>query len=399
VTATIDRIVGGLAIALVALSAAACSAAVQSPPAGPGPIDSRATPETRALFLNLRQQARAHVMFGHQDDLAYGHDWIAQPGRSDVKDVSGSYPALYGWELGGLETGSPRNIDGVDFDRMRGWIAEGYRRGGVITASWHVDNPLTGKNAWDTTSAIVAVLPGGAKHEAFTRSLDRLAAFLGSLRGPGRSGGSSDTPIPVILRPWHEMSGGWFWWGLPHTKGDEFQQLWRFTVTYLRDVKGLHNLIYAYAPNSGGSPGTGPYMNGYPGDDYVDVLGFDSYFPGGPARAEQLVGLTRDLSWIVRQAESRGKIPAFTETGLNALRDTTFWTARLAAAIEADSLSRRIAYVMVWRNANRASRTDEHYYAPYPGQPSAGDFRRFKADPLFLFEDALPDLYRAPGPR
>jgi mannan endo-1,4-beta-mannosidase len=49
---------------------------------------------------------------------------------------------------------------------------------------------------------------------------------------------------------------------------------------------------------------------------------------------------------------------------------------------------------MVWRNANRASRNDEHFYAPYRGQASAGDFRRMKADPLFLFEDRLPDLYR-----
>ena len=49
---------------------------------------------------------------------------------------------------------------------------------------------------------------------------------------------------------------------------------------------------------------------------------------------------------------------------------------------------------MAWRNAKRASRTDDHYFAPYRGQPSEQDFRRLKADPLSLFEDALPDLYR-----
>jgi hypothetical protein len=32
---------------------------------------------------------------------------------------------VYGWEVSGLETASPKNIDGVDFERMRGWIAEG----------------------------------------------------------------------------------------------------------------------------------------------------------------------------------------------------------------------------------------------------------------------------------
>ena len=386
-----------LAVAMLAV-AAGCHGAMPTPSLPGGPIDPRATPETRALFFNLRQLARSHVLFGHQDDLAYGYDWVAEPGRSDVRDASGSYPAVYGWELAGLEKSSPKNIDGVDFARMRGWIAEGYRRGGVITISWHLDNPLTGRNAWDTTSAVAAVLPGGARHEQFKASLDRLAVFLGSLRGPGRSTGSATTPIPVIFRPWHEMTGAWFWWGVPHTKGDEFAQLWRFTVQYLRDVKGLHNLLYAYAPNAAGPTGVDSYLAGYPGDAWVDVLGYDRYLNERVTR-EQLRGLTRELSWLVTQAESRGKIPAFTETGQNALRDSTWWTGQLAPAIEGDSVSRRIAYVMVWRNANRASRNDEHFFAPYRGQASERDFRRLKADPLFLFEDALPDLYRTAAPR
>jgi mannan endo-1,4-beta-mannosidase len=385
-----------LSIAAIALLLA-CAPPSPSPatPAvqSSAPIDPHATAETRALFHNLRALARQHVLFGHQDDLAYGYDWVAEAGRSDVRESSGSYPAVYGWEVSGLETSSPKNIDGVDFDRMRGWIAEGYRRGGVITISWHLDNPLTGGNAWDTTSAVAAVLPGGARHEQFKGSLDRLAIFLGSLRGPGRSSGSATTPIPVIFRPWHEMTGGWFWWGVPHTKNDEFARLWRFTVQYLRDVKGLHHLLYAYAPNASGPTGVDTYLAGYPGDEWVDVLGYDRYL-NERTTAEQLSGLTRELSWVVTQAESRGKIPAFTETGQNALRDSTWWTGQLARAIEGDSASRRIAYVMVWRNANRASRNDEHFFAPYRGQASERDFRRLKSNPLFLFEDALPDLYR-----
>lgn len=48
------------------------------------------------------------------------------------------------------------------------------------------------------------------------------------------------------------------------------------------------------------------------------------------------------------------------------------------------------------RDADRERHTDEHVLAPYRGQGSERDFRRLKADPLFLFEDAPPDLYRAP---
>jgi hypothetical protein len=86
--------------------------------------------ETRALFVNLRRLAGDAVLFGHQDDLAYGTRWRADAGRSDVQETAGSYPAVYGWELGDLERGAPANLDGVDFARMRGWIVEGYRRGG-----------------------------------------------------------------------------------------------------------------------------------------------------------------------------------------------------------------------------------------------------------------------------
>jgi len=72
---------------------------------------------------------------------------------------------------------------------------------------------------------------------------------------------------------------------------------------------------------------------------------------------------------------------------------------QLAPAIVGDSVSRRIACVMVWRNANRASRTDDHFFASYRGHTSERDFRRLKSNPLFLFEDALPDLYRTGAAR
>ena len=37
------------------------------------------------------------MLFGHQDDLAYGVGWGYVRGESDVKRVSGDYPALFGW--------------------------------------------------------------------------------------------------------------------------------------------------------------------------------------------------------------------------------------------------------------------------------------------------------------
>jgi mannan endo-1,4-beta-mannosidase len=358
-----------------------------------GPIDSDATPETAALFANLQRLAHNHVLFGHQDDLAYGHDWVGEAGRSDVRDVAGSYPAVYGWEMSKIEHDSPADIDGVPFARMRGWILDGYARGAVITMSWHMDNPVSGKDAWDTTRAVEAILPGGARHADYLARLNKFAAFVGTLRAP------SGELVPIVFRPFHEMTGAWFWWGAPHATPAEYRALWRFTIDYLRRTKGLHNLLYAYAPNVGGTLGYDHYMDFYPGDDYVDVLGFDEYFwpPGSsavPPGVEPVSAMTSHLTWLVSQAESRHKIPALTETGYEAIPDSTWWTQRLLAAIKGSPVSRRIAWVLVWRNGNRAIMKRDHFFAPYPGQLSANDFVRFRHDPLLMFESDLPSLYR-----
>ncbi|MFL5581279.1 MAG: glycoside hydrolase family 26 protein [Gemmatimonadaceae bacterium] len=370
---------------LAGASAAALAAA--------DPMDSRATSETRALFHNLRALARTGVMFGHQDDLAYGVTWSAEPGRSDVKETAGSYPAVYGWDVSGLERESGANIDGVEFARLRAWILEGYRRGGVITVSWHMDNPVSGGNAWDTTRAVAAILPGGARHAEYRRWLDRFGAFARSLRGPGRTGDT--TLVPVVFRPFHENSGGWFWWGRGRATPEEYRALWRYSVHYVRDTLGVHNLLWAYSPNGTGDSTRARVVETYPGDEYVDVIGLDQYFQppraGAPDPAEALARLLRVT---VEEAEARGKIPALTETGLETVPDSLWWTGTLRRAIAADPVGRRIAWALVWRNANRARERRLHFYAPYPGHPSAADFRRFRDDPLVLFEDELPDLYK-----
>jgi mannan endo-1,4-beta-mannosidase len=378
-------------VSIAALLVAGCrGAAPPLQPAGPGPIDHDATAETRALFANLRHVARAHVLFGHQDDLAYGVLWSGEPGRSDVKETAGSYPAVYGWDAGGLERDAGANLDGVAFERQRAWIAEGFARGGVITLSWHMRNPVTGGNAWDTTAAAGAILPGGPQHERYAQWLDRFADYVKSLRAPMRQRSGGDVWVPVVFRPFHETSGGWFWWGARHATPDEYRRLWRFTVEYLRDRKGVHNLLWAYSTDVFDSPTQ--YLERYPGDAWVDVLGFDDY-QSVRAPATRAV-FARRLRDVVELAETRGKIPALTETGVEAVPDSTWWTRTLLGGITADSVGRRIAWALVWRNATFEREHRYHFFAPYPGQASVADFVRFRRDSLIFFEDELPDMYQ-----
>lgn len=365
-----------------------CKTEAESPVSSFTTADQHATAQTKALFSSLDAIRQEHVLFGHQDDLAYGYNWINEPGRSDVLETAGSYPAVYGWELGDLELGNEENLDGVNFENMKEWIRDGYSRGGVITIGWHMNNPATGGNAWDTEgNAVTSVLPGGEHHEKFRGWLDIFADFVSDLTVTNESGGTEQ--VPVIFRPFHEMTGSWFWWGRDFATAGEFAELWQFTVDYLKDEKDLHNLLYSYSTDVFDSEED--YLERYPGDEYVDVIGFDDYHSIRSVDTQEQ--FTSRLRMLVDIAEKRDKIPAMTETGFETIPEPDWWTETLLAGINKDQTTRKIAYVLVWRNANNENDRPDHYYAPYPGHPSENDFKKFREHPLILFEDDLPDLY------
>ena len=367
--------------ALLLLAACAHAPAADAPAAGMA--DPNATAETRALFRNLLRLQQTNVLFGHHDTLAYGVNWRDEPGRSDVKDVAGAYPAVYGWDVARLFTrGRPDVPDPAGAAQMRRWILEGYGRGGVITLAWHMPNPANDTDSWNTTRAVHRMLPGGDLHEDYKSKLDVVAGFFNGLRA------SDGKLVPVIFRPFHEHTGSWFWWGRDHATVDEFKQLWRFTVEYLRDRKGVRNALYAYSTDVFDSEAD--YLERYPGDDVIDMLGFDDY-QSVKSRDTRPVLVNR-LRMVAAMARARGKLAALTETGVETVPDPNWWTGMLLPALK--EAGGGVSYVLVWRNANKAAEpARDHFYAPYPGHPSAPDFVRFKQDPFVLFEDELPDLY------
>ena len=94
-----------------------------------GPIDAQATPETRALFNNLRLLSKNHSLFGHQHATEYGHGWYGEENRSDVKSVCGSHPAVIGVDISGFSGRSPERIAG-NVESLRKNVVATYERGG-----------------------------------------------------------------------------------------------------------------------------------------------------------------------------------------------------------------------------------------------------------------------------
>jgi len=339
------------------------------------PIDAKATKETVRLAHNLKRLLNKGIMFGHQDDLAYGVGWQYEAGRSDIKDVTGDYPAVYGFELGRLEIDRPVNLDSVPFDKMKGFIRSAYDRGGVITISWHLNNPLTGKTAWDPSPGTVAsILPGGEKNELYKSWLDKIAGFMLDLKG------KRGEYIPIIFRPFHELNGSWFWWGKNHCTPEELRQLWHFTVSYLRDTKNVHNLLYAF--NTDKFYSKDEYMERYPGDEWVDVIGFDIYQAYNTAKNEDFIKYTgMMLGMLDSIGIERNKIPALTEFGNSGVKDSLWWTKTFLKAIE----THKISYALAWRNAGIKG-TRVEFYAPYKGHSSANDFVEFYKNDKTLFQ-------------
>jgi mannan endo-1,4-beta-mannosidase len=340
---------------------------------GNNTVDPQATAETQALFYNLKQTAGKGILFGQQDATMYGVGWSGTPDKSDVKSVTGSHPAVFGWDLEGIAKEDSEANLARNAEKIRQLCIEAYEKGGINTLSWHVQNFVTGKNFYDTTRCVPAILPGGDKHAAYMKALDHIADFIQSLQT------AKGQAVPVILRPFHEHTGNWFWWGRPFCSVQEYQALWKFTVQYLRDKRKLHNILYAYSPDriSGNFKN---YLERYPGDNYVDVLGYDDYFEFKDIKdtASMKLGISA-LAQIVDYAQSKGKVAALTETGLEKIPEN-LWFSTLLQQIKANPKASKIGYMMVWRNAHTG-----HFYAPYPGHSSVPDFLNFFNDPKTLF--------------
>ena len=338
------------------------------------PADQKATKETVKLYNKLSSSIEKGIMIGHQDALVYGHSWNVE-GISDVKQTTGDFPAVFGWELGDLELGNPASLDGVVFENMKSKIKWVNAQGGINTISWHCNNPLTGKNAWDVSSkeVVKSVLPGGEKNEVFVKMLDHLADFILSLKD------EKGELIPIVFRPWHEHTGSWFWWGKNLCSVDEYVALWKYTVDHLQ-ARGAHNILYAYSTGSG-LKSTTDYLERYPGDEIVDLLGFDEYQGGVAAKDRYMKSIAQEMGIILPLAKERNKIAILSETGMESLADPNWWTGTIWPAIK----DYPIAYVLFWRNAHDKP---NHFYVPFPGQASEADFKEFeKIDRTLFLQD------------
>src|SRR6476619_8517459 len=155
--------------------------------------DKRSTDETAALFYNLKKISRSNILFGHQDDTKRGYGWANEqqyPGvsreRSDVKEVTGAYPAVYGHDF--LHIANFADGAWYDYEKQvdHDLTIDAYNRGGVNTYAWHYANPVSkGSFYWSDSpvEAVSQVIPGGSYNAVYKNSLKEIADFARTLIG------------------------------------------------------------------------------------------------------------------------------------------------------------------------------------------------------------------------
>lgn len=342
-------------------------------------------PTSAKLEQRLQNLISHGYMAGHQDDPFYGVNWEWEYGRSDIKDVVGDYPAVMGFDLGGIEMSDAKNLDSVPFHRIREQLLAHVERGGIVTLSWHPRNPRTTKprggldgqtwpegTAWDVKDSTIVrgVLPGGAEHEKFRTWMARVADFIDTLKDQDGRG------VPIIFRPWHENNGSWFWWGQKLCSDKEFIALWNMLQDYLVEERGLTNLLWSYSPNLDGHWTEERFLKRYPGNDRVTLIGEDAYQWGTEADFKQQ--LTDDLDFLSAFAKKNGKLLAMTECGLKNMTDATWWTRVLKPIMDKYPVS----YFLLWRNYSK------EYFGPAPGLDCAKDYKKLydAENTLFLHD-------------
>lgn len=242
--------------------------------------DPKSTQETQTLMNYLTSVYGKHILSGQQEIYGGGNDGNYEKEFDWIYDLTGKYPAirgfdfmnynpLYGWE------------DGTT-DRIIDWVNN---KNGIATACWHINVPrkfshyelgefvdwkeATYKPNETDFNTANAVVPGTKEYKYVQLIIKDLAEQLSILQ---------DNNVPVIFRPFHEAEGNggakgegaWFWWA--SAGADVYKQLWKMLYTELTDTYGIHNLIWNY---NSYVYSTSPLW--YPGDDYVDMIGYDKY--------------------------------------------------------------------------------------------------------------------------
>lgn len=331
------------------------------------------TKETECLLNYLHSLKNSNkILFGHHlsnVERRTGSDWSKPWDKtySDIYEVAGSMPAVFSFDFGRGIHEATEHCKAI------------YSWGGIITFSWHAKNPFTGGGFRDLGGNAVGELfkKGTQANKIWTAQLDEIAKEFNNLKYKG-------VKIPVIFRPFHEHTGAWFWWGFGNCSGEEYVEAWRYTIDYLRG-KGVDNMLVAYSPSKPAlnEQNIAYTRNTYPGDEYVDIIGFDQYDLNH-------LDLVRDARFVVEMAEKHDKVAAITEFGnRKGINEETIsdWFTHNLELLHKDPVASKVAYALTWMNRKK------NYWTPLKQDKQYDDFLKYLSKDHSLLLNDIEGVY------
>lgn len=367
-------------------------------------VDADASDSVKQVYAYLQAVGKTDsVIFGQQNNTSHKAG-VESLSCSDTMDLVGSYTGIIGLDglsLVGDEYSAERYLgEMAEIDSAYGSVSAkianaqttieknviaaaaltnfNIRNGAIATLSLHtpnlslveevmapVDAPsYAGYNFSGYTPGVLTgdvmnqILPGGAYNTEFTAYLDMVADYAKQVDGA------------ILFRPFHENTGSWFWWGAAFCDAQTYKSVFKYTVEYLRDEKDVHNLLYVYGPGSEAA-NVEEYAERYPGDGYVDMVGFDMYHDNPTQGDSFIANFTKELSVVESFAKAHGKLVAVTETGVRhdvqdgdnqtALKKNgnarLEWHQEILDVVKASEAS----YYLVWANFSER----DGFYTPY----------------------------------
>jgi len=259
------------------------------------PVNSNASDSVRKVLEFLYAIKGKGIITG-QENLAT--DVLAW--TNEVKDITGRFPGLLGEDFSYGDSALLKR------ERIVETAIDYWNAGGLVTISWHQVNPLTWdgsvnegpfeytqyKMTQETFNQLF--VPESDLQVKYLEHIDLVAGYLKQLEEAG---------VVVLWRPYHEMNGGWFWWG----DKSNFRDMWRGMYSRFTFYHGLNNLIWVWSPNIS----QGDMTSFYPGDEYVDIVGLDGY--ADITNWDIRTSLSDDIDDII--SLSKGDMVSFTELG------------------------------------------------------------------------------------
>ncbi|MBO3272299.1 glycosyl hydrolase [Hymenobacter defluvii] len=190
-----------------------------------------------------------------------------------VQAITGQYPALWSSDFL-FEQSEINNRWAMTNEAKAQWA-----QGALVNLMFHACPPTQAEPCqWEggiksslTNAQWQELITDGTQlNRNWKARLDAIVPYLQDLKNNG---------VEVLFRPLHEMNQGVFWWaGRPGPNGTA--RLYQITHDYLRNTKGLTNLIWVWNVQDFGSLAS-DLANYNPGSSYWDVLSLDMYYTDG----------------------------------------------------------------------------------------------------------------------